>query len=573
MCGIWLLLSKNRLTKITEHFEAFMKLQHRGPDNTNFSILSEFNTIIGFHRLAINGLLKQSANQPFIYDTEDTVSYVICNGEIYNYIELSKKYNIELSSGSDCEIIYPLYKKIGINSLMKEMVAEFSLIICEINKITKKVSLTIGRDQSGIRPLFIYSTNNEICFSSEMKGFINLNNQITYDDISIYKGNYNDNFKVQQFNPRCYLTLTSDDDFTNLSFNQYIDFSQIKQTVFNKNEALILIREKFIKSIEYMMLSDKEFGCLLSGGLDSSLVSAVASDICRKRGKKLKTFCIGMDENSPDIKYAKIVADYIQSEHTTIILPEKVWLEAINKVIYIIESYDTTTVRASTGQYLVSKWIAENTDIKVLLIGDLADELKGGYLYFLKAPNNIEFQEEVLKLLNNVHYFDVLRSDRGISSNSIECRCPENLFLNSYLTIDINLRFPTDGIEKSLMREAFSETNLLPKTVLYRTKNAFSDGVSLETRSWYSILQEQIENIISNEQFELERKTYIHMKPELKESLYYRKIFEKYFGKSDTVAKTIPYFWLPNEKWVGKQNDPSARTLNIYKERIINDTF
>jgi asparagine synthase (glutamine-hydrolysing) len=340
--------------------------------------------------------------------------------------------------------------------------------------------------------------------------------------------------------------------------------SDIKPTIFDMETALKVIREEFIESVKSRMLCDREFACLLSGGLDSSLVSAIASRICKSRGKVLKTFCIGMDENSPDIIWAKKVADYIGSEHTTIIIPEKEWLDAIKHIVYTIESYDITTVRASTGQYLVSKWISQNTDIKVLLIGDGSDELTGGYIYTLNAPSLEEFHSEILKLMNDIHYFDVTRSDRGIASNGLEARVPflRKKFIDAYLSIDVKLRMPTNGVEKSLLRDAFKDTDYLPYDVLYRKKEAFSDGVSTHKRSWFSILQEYIENIYTDAEFKEKQNKYTHNKPPTKEALYYREIFEEKFGKNEVTAKIIPRFWLPN--WAGNIAEPSARVLKNY---------
>jgi asparagine synthase (glutamine-hydrolysing) len=556
MCGIWLFFTKNGFRQLGDFnlYKSFMRFKHRGPENTDFKILDQYSTIIGFHRLALNGLVRSTANQPFMFDTDEKVDYVMCNGEIYNYKELAQKYDIQLQTGSDCEILYPLYNKIGAARLMEELDGEFALIICEINKKTKEVKLTIGRDQCGIRPLFIAYSKDEICLSSELKGIPVLDDS---------------NFKIHQFPPRSYLELSSSESLESLNFKQYFDLSKIETKIFERQDAMKLIREEFIESVKSRMMCDREFCCLLSGGLDSSLASAIACDIYKSNGKKLKTFCIGIDPESPDIKYAQIVANHIGSEHTTVILPENVWLDAIMHVVDKIESYDITTVRASTGQYLISKWISENTDIKALLIGDGSDELTGGYIYMLKAPNHDEFHSETLKLLNNIHYFDVLRSDRGISSNGLEARVPflRKKFLEAYLSIDVNLRKPKDGeMEKILLRDAFKETNLLPMEVLYRKKEAFSDGVSTHKRSWFTILQENINKMYTDEEFKLKQEKYTHNKPPSKEALYYRETFEKQFGTKEETANNIPYFWLPNSAWVGDIKEPSARVLSHYSK-------
>jgi asparagine synthase (glutamine-hydrolysing) len=549
MCGIWLYFSKIFGTqKYDDKFMSFMKFKGRGPENSDFKILDQYSTIIGFHRLALNGIVKSSANQPFMYDTDEKVDYVMCNGEIYNYKELAQKYNIQLSSGSDCEIIYPLYLQIGADAMIKELDGEFAFIICEINKKTKEVKLTIGRDQCGIRPLFVSYSKDDICLSSELKGIPFLKD---------------DNYKVHQFPPRHYLELSSSDSFESLNFVKYLDFSEIKPTIFNFEEAKKLVRKEFIDAVRSRMLCDREFGCLLSGGLDSSLVSAVASEICILRGKKLKTFCIGITPDSPDCIFAQKVADHIGSEHTTIIIPEEEWLKAIENIVQVIESYDITSVRASTGQWLVSNWIAKNTDIKAVILGDGSDEVFFSYLYSHLCPSFEDFSQETLNLVNNIHFFDVLRSDRGVSSNGLEARVPflRSQFLKTIFSIAVELRMPTGefkGVEKYLLREAFRGTNLLPDEVLFRRKEAFSDGVSTTKRSWFSILQENINNMYSDADLVEKSAKYTHNKPPTKEALYYREIFEKHFGPREEVANVIPYFWMP--KWCDVK-DPSAREI------------
>jgi asparagine synthase (glutamine-hydrolysing) len=587
MCGIWLLFSKSKQRRLSDgsFYSAFMRFKARGPENSDFKVLDQYNTIIGFHRLAINGLVKASANQPFMYDTDEKVTYVMCNGEIYNYKELATKYDIQLFTGSDCEIIYPLYQKIGKEKLMQELDVEASIIICELNKLTREVKMIIGRDHCGIRPLFVSYTKDEICFSSEKKGIPQL------------KGSKQ---KIMHFPPRCYIELSSLDDFQFINYNQYFKFEDIRPTIFNMEMALTTIREEFIDAVKSRMMCDREFACLLSGGLDSSLVSAIASDIQKSRGKVLTTFCVCMDPNSPDPIWAQKVADHIGSRHITIVIPEVVWLIAVlydslmkNKeivtmlesiyncdvfalmeeygidasIVDIIETYDITTVRASTGQYLVSKWIAKNhPEIKVLLIGDGSDELTGGYIYMLKAPSHSEFFDEILKLLNDIHYFDVLRSDRGIASNGLEARVPflRRQFISAYLSIDVSLRMPSNGVEKSLLRDAFKDTNLLPPDALYRKKEAFSDGVSKKERSWFSILTEIFEKIYTNEEFITKSQKYLHNTPPSKESLYYREWHGEKFDDDDEDNKTTIRFWLPN--WSGGTKEPSARTLEHYSQ-------
>jgi asparagine synthase (glutamine-hydrolysing) len=308
-------------------------------------------------------------------------------------------------------------------------------------------------------------------------------------------------------------------------------------------------------------MAEREIGCLLSGGLDSSIITSLVFRY--NNGQKLNTFSIGMP-GSVDLEYAQIVADFLGTQHHQIKISEKDFLDAIETVIYNIESYDTTTVRASVGNYLVSKFIAENSNCKVIFNGDGADEVCCGYVYLKNAPNPEALQKESEKLVKEIHYFDVLRSDRSISSNGLEARTPflDKAFVKYYLSIPAELKI-FDGIkrlEKYLLRKAFDNQGLLPDEALWRRKCAFSDGVSSQNKSWHHIIQAFIDQTISDDEFIRERKIYKHCMPELKESYYYRKIFEQFFGKNEQL---IPHLWMP--KWV-KTQDPSARELTGYQE-------
>ncbi len=553
MCGIWLYLHKPNKRSLTycQMYDAFMQTDIRGPDRSLFLKQSNYGVYIGFHRLSIMDL-STKGDQPFVFEDDSHIVYAICNGEIYNFKNLCYKYEIYPESGSDCEIFTYLYERIGIDGLVKELLGEFAFCICDINKSTSEVKLFIGRDQAGIRPIFVTGNDDEIVLTSELKGSPFLEQGL----------------HVQQFPPRHYLQICSTDEkLYDPSLSKSIkfrDFDSIQTSIYDLEEAKKLIRETLIESVRSRMVSDRPLGCLLSGGLDSSLVASIASDFCKENGQLLNTFSIGM-EGSTDEYYAKLVAKHIGSKHTHVVLPESDWLNAIKKIINIIESYDITSVRASTGQYLICKWIAEHTNIKVLLIGDGSDELCAGYMYFHKAPNARAVHDENLRLVNDIHMYDVLRADRGISSNGLEGRVPflDNRFIELYLSIDPELRKPNMGLEKWLLREAFTG-RYLPEEVRLRPKEAFSDGVSSIKRSWYSILQEYINNAITDKELETAQLKYDHCKPPSKEALYFRIMFEERFGSSSVTAKVIPYFWLP--KWVGVINEPSARILEVYKK-------
>jgi asparagine synthase (glutamine-hydrolysing) len=278
----------------------------------------------------------------------------------------------------------------------------------------------------------------------------------------------------------------------------------------------------------------------------------------------LKTFAIGF-EGSSDLKHARIAADWIQTDHTEIVMTPDEFFNAIPTVIQAIESYDRTTVRASVGNYLVAKYISENTDCKVVFNGDGSDEIFGGYLYFNNAPNNMEFQQETERLLENIHTFDVLRSDRSISANGLEPRTPflDKQFVALVRSIHPSFLRPSPGIqvEKAILREAFDDGVTLPPEVINRRKEAFSDGVSGTDKSWYQEIRDRVSKLVPDDwQEEVAHLT--HMRPLTAEDFYYRQLFETFYPGDENAVATVPYRWMP--RWSPETTDPSARTLNVY---------
>ena len=536
MCGIFAYLTNGKFTEFSENYikiikENGMNNNKRGPDNTIDLFIND-KIYMMFHRLCINDL-SINGNQPMSFKNY----YLICNGEIFNHQEIINRYYFKTETKSDCEVILHLYhylKNENTNDIMGNLCnildGEFSFILYDYDDC----KTFIARDPYGVRPLFIGRTENEdIVFSSELKGLQNLC------------------YKAEQFKPGQYMKIYLDNSFI---INKYHSISYIS---INTEYNIILKKLNFYfrNAVYKRMMSDKEVCSLLSGGLDSSLVSAILSE---KMGPyRLKTFAIGI-KGSPDLKNAQIVADHIKSNHYNIELTEEEFLNAIPEVIYKIESYDTTTVRASVGNYLVAKYIKENTECKVVFNGDYADEVCGGYKYFKKSPTDSEFHNECLRLIDDIHYYDSLRSDRCISTNGLEGRVPfaDKFFIDYFMSIPIKYRISNNCLEKLILRKAFENDNLLPENVLFRPKEAFSDGVTSEKRSWYKIIQEHVDKIITDEEFNLKKNHYENNKPILKESFYYRKIFETNFKGFDNV---IPYFWMP--KWSNNINDPSAREL------------
>lgn len=552
MCGIWAFFQKKQLYSKYESilYNYFSALKPRGPDRSIYCDLSEpVNIKFGFHRLAIMDT-SIKGDQPFKYESMGRTIYVICNGEIYNHQELCKYHKFEPKSGSDCEVIallYEYYDNGNIDFISRELEGEYAFMILDIDNNTGDYNIYICNDRFGIRPLFVLEDEYGIMFSSELKGFQLCN---------IKQNN------VKRFPPRNYAILNKTKGILGkLNYVEYYNLNDIEQKEFKFQDEKDQVIRSFERAVTLMLNTDREMGCLLSGGLDSSLVSSIASKILKKRGKKLNTFSIGLPD-SEDEYFAKLVSKYIESDHTHITVSEKDFLDTVPNVIHMIESYDITTVRASTAQYLISKWISENTNIKVLLCGDGSDELSSGYLYFHKAPSAQESHEENIRLLNDIHLYDGLRADRCIAGHGIEARFPflNHKFVETYLSIDPKLRVPVNGLEKWFLRMCFEKGDYLPEQILMRKKTAFSDGCSNAKRSWYQILQDNIETLYTNEQLKEAQKIFPHVPPHTKEALYFRELFCEYFGYG-SVCKIYSYYWLP--KWCGNITDPSARTLNF----------
>ena len=503
--------------------DGFSKTVSRGPDD--MKIVDTGKGLLGFRRLAIMGLTPEGM-QPFEMDG----SYVVCNGEIYGFDKLKEqliKKGYSFKSESDCEIILPLYREYGVEAF-KMLDAEFACIIYD----GKSKEYIAARDPIGIRPLYYgYDDKKVIIFASEPKNLVGLVDKIMpFPPGHYYKGGkfvcYNDVTKVDKY---CY------DDLETVCKN---------------------IKEKLISGVEKRLVADAKVGFLLSGGLDSSLVCAIAQ---RKSKEPIKTFAIGMSEDAIDLKYAKQVADYIGSEHTEVIITKQEVLQALEEVVYLLGTYDITTIRASMGMYLLCKAIHEKTDIRVLLTGEISDELFG-YKYTDFAPSSEEFQKESVKRIKELHMYDVLRADRCISVNSLEARVPfgDLDFVKYVMAIDPEKKMNKYGKGKYLLRHAF-EGEYLPHDILYREKAAFSDAVG---HSMVDYLKEFANGYYSDRDFKEKVKKYKHATPFTKESLLYREIFEKYYPNQSHM---IVDFWMPNKAWNGcNVNDPSARVLSNY---------
>jgi asparagine synthase (glutamine-hydrolysing) len=567
MCGIFMMLNNalgNGQNVFTKEFilDQFNRGYRRGPESSKLLHLSD-NCSVGFHRLAINGLTEESM-QPIWFNNK----MLVCNGEIYNYKELFRYMNAEPTTNSDCEIILHLYCRYGIDQTVRMLDGVFAFAIYDMD--IKQI--IVARDPYGVRPLYSWSGPNNIkMFASEMK-LINKFHQQAVADIS-HEEYEKGNLDITQFLPGHYMVIHLHHYFNMWMYNkttQYHSISSIASFCYKPavNENIMHYLRMAVE--KRCLTTERPIACLLSGGLDSSLITALVREFYDKHcpTKVLETYSIGLAD-SEDLKYAKFVANHIGTRHTEIIITEDEFFRAIPNVIEAIESYDTTTVRASIGNYLVGEYISKNSCAKVIFNGDGADELCGGYLYMHKAPDCIEFDKETKRLLQDIYLFDVLRSDKCISSHGLEPRTPflDKTFVQYYLSLPANLRCHSSWgeCEKYLLRNAVaSVNNLLPDEVLWRTKEAFSDGVSGHHRSLYTILQEKIASIPNIEEEYADSLKLSHLNPTTLEQYYYRRIFDGIYPQN---AKIVPYFWMPKYT---NSNDPSARTLTaLYNSRMI----
>ena len=527
MCGILAIHLRNQQRDLDKIYEGWEMLSNRGPDDGSLTISKDF--IMGFKRLSIIDTSSRG-NQPF----ECNDAQLICNGEIYNHKYLEDIYNISCTSGSDCECIVRLFFKLSWVELVGKLNGDFAIVLTHRNKIF------FARDRIGVRPLFM---------------------GITHDG----------NFALASY-ARVLASYCRDIKQVPPGWGEYDCISsKIKLNSFKLPLTPVFmgdnqrgIRELLIKATEDRLMSDRPVGCLLSGGLDSSLITSI---VCSLRGpKNVRTYSIGM-EGSQDLKYARQVAEYLGTEHTEVKFTPMEGFEAIPYIIRDLESYDITTIRASVGMWLLAKYISENSEDIVLLSGEGADELFCGYLYFHYAPTPLELEQESSRLVRELYMYDVLRADRCVSSHGLELRVP---FLDRRL-VDVALSLPGTvkcplkelktfqgdiKIEKFLLRSAFATGKYLPPEILWRRKDGMSDGVSGNTgKKWYEQIQDFVDECVTDQEFEKYKDKF-----PFKEAYYYKKIFDKIFP----IWQPEFNYWLP--RWVDHGGDPSGRNLDIFKK-------
>ena len=526
MCGILAVLysGKGRYP-INKIKSGISKIVPRGPEGTR--IVEVADAVFGFTRLAINGL-TDAGMQPF-----QGPGTWMCNGEIYNAAAIEKQLGF-ISQGSDCEVLGALW------SSLKDPVAfcrALDGVFCIV--LYHEGKYIVARDPYGVRPLY-YAEDRfyGMVFASERKAL----EEVVDDHVKIY-----------EFPPGEVWSITGGVCVKEV----YHTVPWIKSQGLSVDQLRTGVRASLVEAVNKRLMTERPVAALLSGGLDSSLIAALVQGQLKARGlPALKTFSIGM-KGSSDLKHAREVADWIGSDHNEVVVTADEMFAAIPDVICDIESYDITTVRASVGNWLIAREVTK-TSCKVVFNGDGSDEVWGSYLYFFKAPNNYAFEADSGRLLKEMHRYDVLRSDRSISSHGLEARTPflDKQFVATAMAVPTELRRPSgpEGrIEKNLLREAFDD-GLLPGSVLWRKKEAFSDGVSSTEKSWFQEIQERVLKVIPAD-WETHAAAFAEPKPKTPEAFYYRSLYEKLYTKTGDYWP----FWMP--RWSPETTDPSARTL------------
>jgi len=552
MCGIVCAFDLKEKAEVLrpQLLEMSKKIRHRGPDWSG--IYSNEKAILAHERLAI--VDPASGKQPLF--SEDKKLILAANGEIYNHQELRKQFEgtYHFQTESDCEVILALYQKKGAD-FIDEMNGIFGFAIYD----AENDEYFIARDHMGIIPLYIgWDANGTFYVASELKA---LEGVCT---------------KIELFPPGHYLS-SKDGELTRWYNRDWTDFEAVKENQTSIDE----LHDALEAAVHRQLMSDVPYGVLLSGGLDSSVTSALAKKYAEKRIEsgdtqeawwpRLHSFSVGL-EGSPDLAAAQLVADHIDTVHHEIKFTIQEGLDAIKDVIYNLETYDITTIRASTPMYLMSR-VIKSMGVKMVLSGEGADELFGGYLYFHKAPSAEEFHKETVRKLEKLHMYDCLRANKSLAAWGIEGRVP---FLDKEF-IDVAMRInPEDKMingermEKWVIRKAFEQ--YLPESVAWRQKEQFSDGVGY---SWIDTLKEVVDQEVSDEQLANAKYKFPIQTPTSKEEFYYRSIFANHFP-SDTAALCVPQeasvacstkIALEWDESFKNMNDPSGRAVaNVHEE-------
>ena len=554
MCGIVAVFEIKDPEKLRiQVLEMSRKIRHRGPDWSG--IYSSEKAILAHERLSI--VDPKSGKQPIYSKNKNLI--LAANGEIYNHKEIKAnlKSNYEFTTNSDCEVILALYKEKGVDFL-EDLNGIFSFALYN----SKNDSYLIARDHMGIIPLYMgWDSERNFFVASELKA---LEGYCT---------------EIKLFPPGHYFS-SLEGKLVKWYKRKWNNYENVK----GNSTDISLIRDSLSKAVKRQLMSDVPYGVLLSGGLDSSITTAIAKMYCQSRiesndEKKawwpsLHSFSVGL-ENSPDLKAAKKASEYIGTIHHEIIFTVQEGLDAIKDVIYHLETYDVTTIRASTPMYLMAR-VIKSMGIKMVISGEGADEIFGGYLYFHKAPNEEEFHKETVRKLEKLHQYDCLRANKSLAAWGIEGRVPflDKEFLDFAMNINPKDKMISENkMEKWILRKAFED--LLPEEIAWRQKEQFSDGVGY---NWIDELKKLVNNEVSDNLFEKSKQMFPINPPLSKEEYYYRSIFKTMFP-SDTAALSVPsepsvacsskaaLKW--DSSFSGK-NDPSGRSINNHENNYKN---
>ena len=550
MCGIVCVFDTKQKNEVIrpQILEMSKKIRHRGPDWSG--IYQHDNVIFSHERLAI--VDPTSGKQPLF--TKDKKVALAVNGEIYNHQELRSEFpDYEFLTQSDCEVILALYRRDGKNFLEK-LNGIFAFALYDEDND----AYLIGRDHMGIVPLYMgWDKNGSFYVASELKSLEGVCN------------------KIEEFLPGHFLYSKDGQELQQWYKRDWTDFDNVKD-----NETDIsAIRKGLEEAVHRQLMSDVPYGVLLSGGLDSTIIAAVTAKFARQRIEsgdtqeawypRLHSFAVGL-EGSPDLAAARKAADHIGSVHHEIKYTVQEGLDAIKDVIYHLETYDVTTIRASTPMYLLAR-VIKSMGIKMVLSGEGSDELFGGYLYFHKAPSAQAFHEETVRKLGKLHLYDCLRANKSLMAWGIEGRVPflDKEFMDVAMTINPKDKMITpERMEKWVLRKAFED--LLPESIAWRQKEQFSDGVGY---SWIDTLKQVAEDEVTDEMMANAKFRFPINTPMSKEEYRYRKIFESHFP-SDSAASCVPSVpsvacstpvALEWDEAFKKMNDPSGRAVKVHE--------
>lgn len=584
MCGIFLYCGD--VCNVDTLRELFMRTKHRGPDNTQFVVFQVDDTTMvamGFHRLAINGMHK-GAQQPFT----DSGCVTICNGEIWNHKQLGTDAQANLVSGSDCEVLPQLYRHIERTSPRYHPHHPFEEMLRAVDGVfgmalydRHSQHIHVGRDRIGIRSLYYAKTERTPVTTDSSSPGRTSHNLWVASELKSLPPSCQD---IRPFPPGCWMSWpvcpqspSSDTTSGPCPYWSLADMRRMSMPAHRDKYAVALnenarpqespgytvcatdIERVLVAAVEKRLMSDRPVGCVLSGGLDSTVVTAIACRLMKRRqsdAPKVRTYTIGL-EGAEDLKWARRAAAALGTDHREFVVSEAEFLEAIPEVIRQIESYDVTTVRASVGNWLLAKYIAASGEDTVLLCGDVADELFGGYRGYGLCTNPKAFDEANMRMLADVHRFDVLRCEKSFAGHGLEARVPFADLDVVELTMSLPAEYKMWGtggqIEKDLLRRAF--VDYLPRELLWRRKEAFSDGVSAADNSWFTIIRDALSDDTPSSSTRIQTS---HLQPYDTESRVYRQTFDRHYASPNVV----PYYW---KHPFTTEQDPSARCLTNYK--------